>query len=108
MTQDENVHPRPRKKTKKKEEKEVLDQRSDENKRKKNSQSKIGRKQKKKIPNQRLEENKGKKRERFLIKDRKRTKENIQKGLQTRQYLNNTDKKKLIKIIRKNVFDLIK
>jgi len=42
---------------------------------KESSQSKIGRKQKKKIPNQRLEENK----------------RNMQKGLWTRQYLNNTE-----------------
>jgi len=81
-----------------------------------NSQSKIERKQKKKIPNQRLRESKKerkfpikdwkktkkrkflikdwkktKKKGKFPIKDRKKAKRNIQKGLWTRQYLNNTE-----------------
>ena len=47
------------------------------NERKENSRSKIGRKKKEKE-------------RKFPIKDRKKTKENIQKGLWTRQYLNNT------------------
>ena len=53
-------------------------------KRKKSSRSKIGRKQTKKILNQRLEERK--------IPDRRseENKRNIQKGLWTTQYLNNT------------------
>ena len=79
MTQGENIHPCPRKKTKK---------------RRQSSQSKIGGKQKKKIPNQRSEENKkekkkipdqrlgeNKEKRKSLIKDNERI---IQKGLWTR------------------------
>jgi len=52
------------------------------------SRSKIGRKQNK---NSWLRiGRRQKKKRKFLIKDRKKTKENIQKGLRTRQHLNNT------------------
>ena len=67
MTQGENVNPCPRKKTKKK--KKAKEE---------NSQSKSERKQeheRKKIPDQGLEENR----------------RNMQKGLWTRQHLNNTE-----------------
>jgi len=56
--------------------KEIPNQKSGRKQKEENSQSKIKRKQKrKKVPNQRSEENR----------------RNIQKGLWTRQYLNNTE-----------------
>ena len=70
-SEGEKVHPCPQKKAKEE-----------------NSQSKIGRKQKKKIRNQRLEESK---KERKIPDQRSdENKRNIQKGLWTRQYMNNT------------------
>jgi len=75
LTQGENANPCPREKAKRK---KMPNQRVGESK--KNPQSKSGRKQKKrrereKVPDQRSEENR----------------RNIQKGLWTRQYLNNTE-----------------
>jgi len=58
-------------------------------KEKESSRSKIGRKLKKKIPNQRLEESKIERK--ILDRRSKENKRNIQKGLCTRQYLNNTE-----------------
>ena len=45
-------------------------------------------KKRKKIPNQRMGESKKRKERKFLIKENRR---NVQKGLLTRQYLNNTE-----------------
>ena len=78
-----------KKKRERKEENEVPDQISEENKRKISSRSKIGIKQKKKIPKQRLEESK---KERKIPDQRsEESKRKIQKGLWTGQYLNNTE-----------------
>ena len=75
MTQDENFHPRPWKKTKRKKKFPIKGRKETEEK--ENSQSKIERKQKKKSPI------KG-------WKKAKKKEKNIQEGLWTRQYLNNT------------------
>ena len=50
-----------------------------------------GRKKKKKILNQRLEESKKKKRKKIPDQRSEENKTNIQKGLWTRHYLNNTE-----------------
>ena len=75
MTQDENFHPCPQKKIKRKKKFPIKARK--ETKEKENFQSKIGRKQKKKSPI------KG-------WKKAKKKEKNIQEGLWTRQYLNNT------------------
>ena len=75
MTHDENFHPRPWKKTKRKKKFPIKGRKETEEK--ENSQSKIERKQKKKSPI------KG-------WKKAKKKEKNIQEGLWTRQYLNNT------------------
>ena len=71
MTQGENAHPRLQKKTKQKGKFPIKDRKKEKEE---NSQSKIERKQKEKIPDQGSKENR----------------RNMQKGLWTRQYLNNT------------------
>ena len=62
-----------------------------EEEREESSRSNTGRKQKKKILNQRLEESKKKKRKKIPDQRSEENKTNIQKGLWTRHYLNNTE-----------------
>ena len=73
MTQDENFHPCPQKKIKRKKKFPIKARK--ETKEKENFQSKIGRKQKKKFLIKGWK--KAKKKEKFPIKDREKTKENI-------------------------------
>ena len=87
MTQGENVNPYPRKQKKGKEGKFPIKEKAKKEK-KENSQSKSGRKQKEKkeIPNQRMGE-----RKKAPDQGSKENRRNVQKGLWTGQYQNNTE-----------------
>ncbi|MDF5580991.1 hypothetical protein P3730_24190, partial [Vibrio parahaemolyticus] len=72
--------------------KEIPNQRVGESKKKRKEipNQRVGesKKKRKKIPNQRMGESKKRKERKFFIKE---TRRNVQKGLLTRQYLNNTE-----------------
>ena len=88
MTQGENVNPYPRKQ-KRKEGKFPIKEKAKRKERKiPNQREGESKKKRKEIPNQRMGESKKRKERKFLIKE---TRRNMQKGLLTRQYLNNTE-----------------